>query len=95
MPISALAVGDGGAIGWLFPESIEFPDSGAPTLCYIQMAYKVSGIAVPQTLTFISDTTLTQAAIRSSAKDTIKQHILDNFGINIPKSAIKMANSLE
>lgn len=92
---SLLSVGDGGAVGWITPETIEFPDPGQPTLCYISLAYKVSGDGAVNQLNFVTDTTLTQAAIRSAAKDLIKQSILDTYGINIPKAAIKMSNSLE
>jgi len=92
---SLLAVGDGGAVGWIYPETIEFPDPGQPTFCYIQLSYKVSGDGAINTMNFVTDTALTQAAIRSAEKDLIKQSILDIYGINLPKSVIKMANSLE
>lgn len=93
--ISAASIGDGGALGWIDPATAEFPGSPAATTCIMQLAYKVSGEAAPQFMSFQTDTSFTQAAIRSDAKDAIQQNILDVFGTTIPKSAIKMSNSLE
>ena len=88
--VSALAIGDGGAYGWLTPQSMEFPDPGQPTLTYIPLVYRVSGESEQQNINFNMFTDWTTAVIRSTMKDLIKADILAKFGVNIPKSAIKV-----
>lgn len=87
-------IGDGGVIGWLGPDTIAFLDEGQPTLATIQLSYKGAGIE-QDSFSFDWITTATQAEIRSSAKDAIRQRIIDVLGVTIPKSAIKMLNSPE
>lgn len=93
--MAALAIGDGGALGWIDPDTVEFPDEAQPTLCTMQLFYKVSGGGARVAIPFTTDTTATQANIRSAMKDAIKADILTTFGVDIPKSASKTSNSLE
>lgn len=94
MARAARVIGDGGVIGWLLPETIEFPDDGQPTLAYTTVNYKVSGATVDNcNLAWL--TTSTQAEVRSLAKDTIRADIIAKLGITIPKANIKMLNSPE
>lgn len=87
-------IGDGGVIGWLIPETIEFPDDSQPTLAYTLIRYKVSGAAEESCL-MMWFTTLTQAEVRSQAKDLIRADIIEKLGLTIPKAQIKMLNSPE
>jgi hypothetical protein len=87
-------IGDGGVVGWLAPETVEYPDESQPTLSYIQLSYKGSGIT-QDSCNFVWMTNDTQANIRSTAKDRIRQDIIDKLGVTIPKAQIKMLNSPE
>jgi hypothetical protein len=87
-------IGDGGVIGWLLPETIEFPDDGQPTLAYTTIKYKVSGATVDD-CNLVWLTTATQAEVRSLAKDVIRADIITKLGLTIPKAQIKMLNSPE
>ena len=92
--LSAAAVGEGGVVATLLPETVAFPDEAQPTLVYTQASYITYGL--PQTVcNIVWDTTWTQAAIRSSAKDQIRQHIIDTYAVAIPKASIKMLNNPE
>ncbi len=92
--LSAAAVGEGGVVATLLPESVYFPDEAQPTLVYTTASYITYGL--PQTqCNIVWDTTWTQGTIRSSAKDQIKQHILDTYFVDIPKASIKMLNNPE
>lgn len=94
MARAARMVGDGGVIGQLLFESIDFPDEGQPTLAYTTIQYKPSQGAV-ETCNLAWLTTLTQAEVRSAAKDAIRQDIIDKLGVTIPKAQIKMLNAPE
>ena len=93
-PRAARVIGDGGVIGWLIPESIEFPDDSEPTLAYTLIRYKVSGVNEDSCL-LMWLTTLTQAEVRSQAKNTIRADIIAKFGLTSPLAQIKMLNSPE
>lgn len=94
MARAARMVGEGGVIGWLLPDSIAFPDDSAPTAAYTTIQYKVSG-GSDHTVNLPWMTTMTQAEVRSLAKDVIRQDIIEKLGITIPKTQIKMLNSPE
>ncbi len=94
MARAARMIGDGGVVGWLMPETVEYPDEAQPTMCVIQVSYKGSGIA-QDSFGYTWMTTATQAEIRSGAKDAIRQDIIDKLGVTIPKAQIKMLNSPE
>ena len=94
MARAARVIGAGGVVGWLMPETVEYPDEGQPTLSYIQLAYKGSGIAL-DFCNFVWMTNDTQAAIRTAAKDRIREDIIDKLGVTIPRAQIKMLNSPE
>ena len=94
MARAARMIGDGGVIGWLLPETIEFPDDGQPTLAYTLIQYKVSG-ATADNCNLAWLTTATQAEVRSQAKDAIRADIISKYGLTIPKAQIKMLNSPE
>lgn len=87
-------IGDGGVIGWLLPETIEFPDDGQPTLAYTTINYRVSG-ATTDSCNLAWITTSAQAEVRSLAKDAIRADIIEKTGLTIPKAQIKMLNSPE
>lgn len=94
MARAARMIGDGGVIGWLMPETITFPDESQPTLAYTSMQYKISPFSDGSVnLSWL--TTMTQAEVRSLAKDVIRQDIIEKFGITVPKAQIKMLNSPE
>lgn len=94
MAIRARLIGDGGVIGWMLPDSIVFPDDSQPTLAYTTVQYQVSQAAA-DTVNLPWFTTMTAAEVRSLAKDTIRQDIIEKLGITIPKAQIKMLNSPE
>jgi hypothetical protein len=87
-------IGDGGAIGWLVPETIEFPDDAQPTLAYTSIQYTASQ-ASRESVNLAWDTSWTQAEVRSAAKDAIRADVIEKLGIAIPKTRIKMLNSPE
>lgn len=87
-------IGDGGVVGWLMPETVEYPDEGQPTFCIIQVSYKGSGIA-QDSFGFSWFTTATQAEVRTAAKDAIRADIIAKLGVTIPRAQIKMLNSPE
>lgn len=87
-------IGTGGVIGWMLPDSISFPNEGEPTFAYTTVQYRVSG-GDDNSCTLSWYTTMTAAEVRSAAKDTIRQDVINKLGLTIPKAQIKMLNSPE
>lgn len=84
-----------GVIGTLLPDTVAFQDPVAqPTLAAVQIQY-IASPGVTEVTTMIWMTTMTQAEVRSLAKDTIRADIIQKFGVTVPKSQIKMLNSPE
>lgn len=94
MARAARMIGDAGVIGQLLFESVDYPDPSQPTLAYTTIQYKPS-LGTIESCNLVWFTTMTQAEVRSAAKDAIRQDIIDKLGITIPKAQIKMLNSPE
>lgn len=94
MARAARMIGDGGVIGWLLPETTQFPSEATPTFAYIQIAYVISGSSQENcNLAFFTNGT--QAEIRALAKDAIREDVIAKLGVTIPRAQIKMLNSPE
>ena len=94
MAKAARVIGDGGIVGWMLPDSIAFPDDSQPLLAYTTVQYRVSG-GDDYTVNLVWMTNMTQAEVRSLAKDTIRAAVIETLGIAVPKAQIKMLNSPE
>lgn len=94
MARAARVIGEGGVIGWFLEDTIAFLDDANPTFSTIQLSFKGYDI-VQDSFSFDWVTTSTQAAIRSAAKDAIRQRIIDTLGVAVPRANIKMMNSPE
>jgi hypothetical protein len=95
MARAARIIGEGGVIGWMLPETIQYPDDQDPLLAYTTVAYRVSQSNLDGSVNLIWRTNMTAAEVRNACKDAIRLDIIDRLGITIPRAQIKMLNSPE
>ena len=88
-------VGLGGAVGWILPESITFPDDGQPSLAYSNCVYKISRTDLNGSFNFVWDTGTGPLALRNQMKAAIRADLLEVFGLDIPVTKIKTMNNPE